>query len=47
MQLKGTLIRNGMVFLEPSTVVFLGGAQEQLEARQLEDFKRGLRVRLG
>jgi RecQ-mediated genome instability protein 1 len=47
LQLKGTLIRNGMAFLEPSTVVFLGGAQDQLESRQHEYFKRGLRVRLG
>ena len=47
MQLKGTRIQNGMAFLEPATVVLLGGAQEQLEARQLAEFKQGLRERLG
>lgn len=47
MQLKGTLIRNGLAFLEPATVVLLGGAQEQREARQREEFKNGLRERLG
>jgi hypothetical protein len=45
LQLKGTLIQKGMAFLEPATVVLLGGAQEQLGARQNEEFKNGLRER--
>ncbi|KAF8183962.1 hypothetical protein BJ912DRAFT_975749 [Pholiota molesta] len=47
MQLQGTRIQNGMAFLEPATVNMLGGRQADLEARQLNDFKQGLRARLG
>lgn len=47
MQLQGTRIQNGMAFLEPATVNLLGGRQADLEARQLNDFKQGLRARLG
>ncbi|KAF9485165.1 hypothetical protein BDN70DRAFT_796385 [Pholiota conissans] len=47
MQLKGTRIQNGMALLEPATVNLLGGRQTDLEARQLTEFKQGLRTRLG
>ncbi|KAF8150793.1 hypothetical protein B0H34DRAFT_152469 [Crassisporium funariophilum] len=46
LQLKSTRIQNGMAFLEPATVTLLGGKQTDLEAQQLDDFKRGLRERL-
>lgn len=36
-----------MAMLEKSTIAFLGGKQVDLEAQQLDDFKQGLRVRLG
>jgi len=35
-----------MAFLEPATVILLGGAAE-FEERQREEFKQGLRERLG
>ncbi|KDR78871.1 hypothetical protein GALMADRAFT_137857 [Galerina marginata CBS 339.88] len=47
LQLKGTRIQNGMALLEPATIILLGGRQADLEAKQLDDFKRGLRARLG
>lgn len=36
-----------MAFLEPATVVLLGGEYEGLEKRQRTEFKQGLRERLG
>lgn len=47
MQLNKTLFRNGMAFLEPSTVTLLGGDLNKLEEKQLFEFQQSLRMRRG
>ncbi|KAF8907305.1 hypothetical protein CPB84DRAFT_300216 [Gymnopilus junonius] len=47
LHLKGTRFHNGMAMLEKSTIGFLGGKVADLEVQQLDNFKRGLHVRLG
>ena len=47
MQLNKTRFRNGMAFLEPTTVTLLGGDLDELEQKQLHEFQQSLRSRQG
>lgn len=47
MQLNRTRFKNGMAFLEPTTVTLLGGESDELEQRQLHEFQQSLRSRRG
>lgn len=45
--LKNVVIRRGIAFLEPTTVILKGHQTQDREATQDIDFVRGLRLRMG